>query len=129
MAKTTTKPADPNKIGYMRLKDGIDAGKKRDYKRQLKAEGATRIVDEAVGEFGVRPKFDRMLKAIASGGTIVVIRETHLSANDIIAKGLIGRIGRAGVTFQVLKSMPFMTDGSLGGHGREGDGGGNGGGG
>lgn len=123
---TSAKPTSPQTVGYLRLKDGIADTEKKAYKAALKKAGATKIVEESVSEFGVRPKFDRTLKALAPGGKLVVIRETHLSANDIIAKGLIGRISRAKVGFQVLKPA-FMADGTFGGHGREGDGGGNGG--
>lgn len=116
----------PQIIGYMRLKEGIKDAEKKAYKAELKKAGATRIVEEAVSDFGVRPKFDRLVKALSPGGKMVVIRETHLSANEVLAKGLIGRLGNAKVKFQVLRPA-FLPDGTFGGHGREGDGGGNGG--
>lgn len=119
--------ASPQTVGYLRLKSGVKDAEKKGYKAELKKAGATRIVEEKVDEFGVRPKFDRLVKALSPGGKLVVIRETHLSANDIIAKGLIGRLANAKVKFQALRPA-FLPDGTFGGQGREGDGGGNGGG-
>lgn len=111
-------------VGYMRLKNDIAPDLRKTYHARLTKAGATTIIDEPVAGVRQRPMFDSMVAGLTKGDTVVIVRESHLSANITIASECMDAIAKAGAALNVL--MPMATNGP-GAAPKEGDGGGNGG--